>query len=345
MSTAINVWAGRATPEVASAVGQLFRTSGDPRPSELFEWQYLNPGKEAYVALAHTSVHPFEKVVACYVAFPVPFAVNSKDEVAIQSIDTLTLADFRGQGLLRRLGEAVYDLAQANGVVAVFGFPNEQILVPRERKLGWEILDPLPMVLRPIGLRMIRRRVATRSQQVIVDNLTISPDVETSFSPPSGTELFLREWHTSPYTGVLYSNEYLKWRFARPGANYRFSWQVDGSGKVIAFGASNLTVKRGQAAGQIMCLLSRGTRPSAPLEVLKPLVRDLKRRNAEYIMAWGSPDGWDKNVFRRAGFVPMPPKLRPIKIHFGARPLQGSFSDRVTDRSLWHLTYLDSDTS
>lgn len=339
------IWVGRATPEVVSAVARAFEAEGDGRARHLFDWQYLNPGQEAFVALAHVSSAPFEDVVASYTSFPVPFQIGQTEVGAIQSIDTLTLAAYRGRGLLQRLGEATYEFARQQGISAVFGFPNDLILRPRETKLGWVTLDPLPMLLRPVGLRFPLSYLQRRQALPANATGTTRALVVSGFDPPPGAAAFLGGARNDHAVGVRFDLDYLRWRFSRPEANYRFRWETASSGEVLAFGASNLSLKRGQVFGQVMCLLAAPGATRAARAVLADLVADLKARGADVVMAWGNPSGDLRSRYRRAGFVDLPPRIRPITIHFGARALDPELAPLLYDRSRWRLSYLDSDTS
>lgn len=75
--------------------------------------------------------------IAYYGVLPVPFVLNGKELVAVQSADTMTHPDYRRHGLFPMLAEMTYDQAKKEGVAFVFGWPNENSFPTFKNKLGW----------------------------------------------------------------------------------------------------------------------------------------------------------------------------------------------------------------
>lgn len=74
---------------------------------------------------------------AYYGVFPVPVRYAGKIRVAAQSGDTMTDPDHQKRGLFVRLAELTYKLAAEQGIVFVFGFPNDNSLPGFEKRLHW----------------------------------------------------------------------------------------------------------------------------------------------------------------------------------------------------------------
>lgn len=74
---------------------------------------------------------------AYYGVFPVLVSIGGRPVLAAQSGDTMTAPEHQKKGLFVRLARMTYDLAKANDVKFIFGFPNENSLPGFERKLGW----------------------------------------------------------------------------------------------------------------------------------------------------------------------------------------------------------------
>ena len=65
-------------------------------------------------------------------------------------------------------------------------------------------------------------------------------------------------------------------------------------------------------------------------------------RGVDVALAWSFP--WSPNcrALRKAGFLPLPERLRPIRIWFGGTPKTAQAG--ANQLGQWYLSYLDSDT-
>ncbi len=82
-------------------------------------------------------------------------------------------------------------------------------------------------------------------------------------------------------------------------------------------------------------------------EEIEPLLLSelgrLAANGAEIALAWAYPWSPNYRILRKAGFLPLPERLRPIHIWFGGCP-KTSRAERANEVSQWYLSYLDSDT-
>ena len=341
----LEIWAGRATPEILPAISRLFAEAGVTKPKDLLEWQYLQPRGGAYVALAHGEQGPVDSAGALYAALPVPFRTQEKMSTGVQSFDTFTAKSYRGRGLFPRLARVVYELAAADGCSLVYGFPNDSSCPGFKVKLGWQMLDPLPMWVRPIGTRFLRVKLGVRTPNIVRNaSLLREAFVRRVVKLPNDVEALIHEWTSPDYVGVWRDMAYLNWRIRRPGASYViYEWRSP-TGKLEAFGICELRLKHGCSLGYVMELIHSPGNRRAGKSVLQAMLRDFRRSGADLVLAWHLPVKDEKSVLTRTGFLPFPPRLRPISLHFGYRILEnGSFLPPL-DRTDWYLSYLDSDT-
>ena len=61
-------------------------------------------------------------------------------------------------------------------------------------------------------------------------------------------------------------------------------------------------------------------------------------------LAWCFRHSPNARAHFRAGFFPLPERLRPIELHFGVRVLDESLTQVLRDRRNWYISYCDSDT-
>lgn len=78
-----------------------------------------------------------DRPVAYYGVLPVTLLDGATTVLAAQSGDTMTDPEYQGRGLFTTLGQATYDVARAEGIAFVFGFPNANSYPGFVKRLGW----------------------------------------------------------------------------------------------------------------------------------------------------------------------------------------------------------------
>ncbi len=86
-----------------------------------------------YLAYAHGE----QAAAAYYGVFPLKLSIDGKVYLGSQSGDTMTHPNHRGKGLFVKLARHTYELAQAEGIECVFGFPNPASYPGFIKNLGW----------------------------------------------------------------------------------------------------------------------------------------------------------------------------------------------------------------
>ena len=339
MTDDLEIWFGRPNPDIVRSVARMFELADDPKDAELLNWQYLEHLGGPYLAIAHDGSGPVDGGGAMYAAFPTQFRVDGSTHTVIQSFETSTLPDYRGRGLFVRLAEVVYEGAAADGVAGVYGFPNDASVSGFSKRLSWTIMDPLPMMARPIGLRYPRVRVGAR--QPMVSDET---DVEWASDVARRRRRVVRRNRRPgirraaarpPVLGVAPPGR------ARSTGCTRSEAKAGGSRRSAS---CELTIKHGCALGYVMELMHRPGNRSAGRRVGRAMVVELRRRGADMVLAWALPGTDARRALASVGFVPLPERVRPVELHFGARSLADGTASAMTDRAHWNLSYLDSDT-
>ena len=93
-----------------------------------------------------------------------------------------------------------------------------------------------------------------------------------------------------------------------------------------------------------MELLHDPARPADGRALLATAVRAMAAEGADAVLAWSLDHAPNHGVYRRAGFLPMPERLRPIQLNFGVRALDPALAPLAADVRSWYLSYADSDT-
>lgn len=77
------------------------------------------------------------EAAAYYGVFPLRIRFGNEELLGSQSGDTMTHPAHRGKGLFVNLARQTYELAQAEGITCVFGFPNPASYSGFVKNLGW----------------------------------------------------------------------------------------------------------------------------------------------------------------------------------------------------------------
>jgi hypothetical protein len=319
----------------------MFADHGENRSPELIQWQYLEHLSGAEVCIAHTEAGLFVEPAAVYAAFPTRFRLNGMTHIAYQSFDTLTGAQFRGQGLFVRLAEILYQRLAAQGSPLVYGIPNDDSYGGFIRRLNWKSLDPLPIMVRPTGTRYLRVRARLRVPKITgvpcesSNEIREVPSIPVDISDLTTTSNYLRK------NGVIRDTEYFNWRLHRPGNSYRIIESRDSGGNLQGVLVFEVLSKHGCSVGYIMELMFNERLPSHGDQLVNAAVSCMKSAGADVVLAWCFSHDHASKTLGKYGFRYLPSFLSPIKLHFGYRGLESSVQLAATD---FQLSYLDSDT-
>lgn len=329
-----------------------FTRNGAPRDMDVLRWQYLdNPTGELFVDFAMAAE---DRLAAIYASIPVMFRIAGERRLGIQSVDTMTDRDFRGQGLFLSLAKQTYARAADAGAALVYGTPNGSSAHGFFQRLEWRDLDPLPFLIRPLRARWVLEKLRLARAAQLLPELRIPVGRGRARARPVDRfdERFTRLWsELARGVGVAVERDarYLGWRLGKPGEDYR-SHIVERGGdggqesSILAFVSHCTKLKERSRIGYIMEAMCTpdGARPLRDL--LRGALADMMAQDADVALAWCLPHSPTYAAYLRLGFVPFPRRLWPIELHVGARSFDPAIAAQVHDRRAWYLSYLDSDT-
>ena len=340
----IQQWSGKPTQDTALIVQQLFAKNGENRGIELIIWQYVDCPVGAHVSIAHLQGSVNEKPVALYAVFKNRMLINGKPALGAQSFDTLTNSEFRGRGLFKTLATEIHENMSSHQIELIYGVPNGSSYQGFQKYLNWSMLDPLPMLARPIGLRYIRVRAKLRKSKLEpINSKPARCGTRINEVPKDVSDLFARSISDN-HTGVIRDYEYLTWRLQRPGATYEFFELRDSSGKMIAFAVYELVMKHGCCLGYLMEIMVDRNHEDAGKKLLKSMINEMRSRGADLVFGWASALSTLRRLLKSSWFIPFPEKLRPIELHFGYKANDPDIHQSLLNQSSWSISYLDSDT-
>jgi hypothetical protein len=333
----------KADVDELSTIQTMFMTHGESRSMELFKWQYLGALNGTQVVIASDPSGSTLEGAALVAAFSNPMLVGGKPAVGAQAFDTLTLEKYRGNGLFVQLATKMYESLSSSNASILFGIPNAAAYPGWTKHLGWNMIDPLPLIARPIGSRYMRVKLKLRKSKIDLQNIKSSQVRMVSEVPEDVTELFNSSIGTN-HTGVIRNYEYLQWRLSRPGSSYRL-FEIRGKdGELLAFGVYELLLKHGCALGYVMDLIVNRNSAKMGRVLLRHMIKEMKHRGADLVFAWSMPGSFSRAMYSRSRFLPFPSRIRPVELHLGYKTFGSLSNNFLKNRSDFGFSYLDSDT-
>ena len=131
------------SPGDETAIRALFQAVFRKEMTEAYwNWRYRdNPAAGPMIDLMWDSA----ELVGHYAVSPVGLQVNGTAVLAALSMTTMTHPAYNGRGIFTTLAENLYArIHRAQGVAAVFGFPNDQSHRGFVKNLAWQDLSALP---------------------------------------------------------------------------------------------------------------------------------------------------------------------------------------------------------
>lgn len=327
--------------------------SGRVRSEAAFRWQYLEqPAGKLFVDFALAPEG--ERLAAVYASLAGTLRIRGERRLALQSLDTLTDADFRGRGLFVKLAKKTYARAASEGAALVYGFPNGSSAHGFFKKLGWVPLDPIPYLIRPIRMAYVAERLKLPAAlRAAVPNvpLVLSTGrrrrnvIELREADPRLTGLWDRfASNAGVEVAVERDAPYLKWRlFDKPDEPY-VVLATERGGELSAMIAFVVKDKHGGRVGYVLELMNEPGAEADARHLLGCAVRAMADDGADSILAWCLPHTPTFPTYLRHAFLPFPERLRPIELHAGVCAFDKEIEALVSRREAWYLSYLDSDT-
>jgi hypothetical protein len=278
--------------------------------------------------------------------------------MAGQSIDTLTDKEYRGQGLFVWLASEAYRVFIGRGGKLVYGFPNQNVHRARVAHLNWQMVNPLPLMLRPMrsgyflraGLRLPQRfanccdfriggfhpKSKEKEQRLIVERLA-------GFGLEHD-ELW-REFSSGISACVERTAEFMNWRITKhPMGKYRMLGAYR-DGRLAAEIIWCIERKYGGTIGYVMELLQRPGDLLAGRVVLAACLSEMSAASVDAVLAWNMRHSPNSAIFRSAGFFSIPEWVRPFNFYSGFRSFESDQDAILRDGQNWYISYIDSDTT
>jgi GNAT superfamily N-acetyltransferase len=334
-------------PDIMDAYARLFPEYAAEKTPELLSWRIeRGPHGPGRFAIARDGAGG--KIIGILGMVPTRLRVGAEVHPAHQAIDLVVDPAFRGRGVFTGLGQALQDSAAEDGRI-LWGFPNANAAHAWFGRFGWHRFGSAPFMVRPLrsgyllrkalpvlgGLDfpLVRRRRRASSTKREIERF--GDDVDGLWSASRAPD------------GIAVDRDaaWLNWRLMdKPDAPYRSVGAYDQKGVLEGFVSTCLLDKHGGRICYVMEAMAPPEKAASLSELMRGEVARAAGEGAEVALAWCPPAAPNRAAYRRAGFLPLPDRLRPIEMHFGARALVAEAAAAVSDGSKWFVSYLDSDT-
>ena len=327
--------------------GYLRLFAGDPdKSSELLNWRSrANPHGETKFAVASEG----DEVVGMIALIPTLLRGPTGDCLGYQAVDTAVDPAYRGQGLFVKMGAVAQDPSMLGGDV-LWGFPNANAAPGWYGRLGWMNFGAVPLLMRPLRSGFLFGRLHSKLGSIdfpLIRNHKVEANRYTDGAPLAAD--FDQLWRqAAPGFGIAVdrSGAWMRWRLLdKPGEDYRCVGFKSDDGTLSSFVATKVAYKHG---GRLCYVMEALCLPKKTRDLSRMLLAELAlaaRDGAEAALDWCPKHAPNYVAYRRAGFVPVPPRLRPIEINFGARALRPESAAAAAADDAWYVSFLDSDTN
>ncbi|MEO7998051.1 MAG: GNAT family N-acetyltransferase [Gemmatimonadaceae bacterium] len=329
---------------------RCFETNGSPRSLDMLRWQYFAPPAGKLLVDLAVTAGSDPRLAAIYAVFPIWMRAGNNRVLGVQSLNTLTDEAFRGKGLFLKMAASLYARAEAEHVGMVYGFPNGNSAHGFFKRLSWETLDPMPILIRPLRSGYVLRKLHAGALSKLFDiplGLARSPKLPSGYSlrtvaqPTAEFDTLWERFSTSFHFAVERSAEYLTWRLQRPGESYEIVGLYKNETLIGYSVIGSVRTAENELVGKLMELVFDPSDDIAAKALVAESLHRLKNRECTVVWSWNFEHSPGHAAYRDSGFIPVPEKLQPSEGHVGVRAfgaLQG-----VADRAQWYISMFDSD--
>ena len=262
---------------------------------------------------------------------------GSRSGTALQAVDSYVAPQLRGQGLFTKLARAYADQQSSKGADLIWGFPNDNAAPAWFGKLGWVRHGQVPFLVKPLRAGYFLRKLRLGGDFAL--SAGQDQNLQSIASVGDWADALWDRFAAGIKCATIRNSAFLNHRLsAAPLAQeYRIVADPDSHGGALV--ATHEARKHGAHIGYIMESIGG----AALRGILSSELARMRDRGAELALAWAYPWSPNYSTLRRCGFFPLPERLRPIHIWFGASALSG-IAETAMQKENWYLSYLDSDT-
>jgi hypothetical protein len=355
------------------AIVELFervfgRTMGRSESAEHWHWEFTrNPTPPATIEL----VWDGDTLVGQYAVSPRRVWFCGGELLAALSLDTMTHPDYGRQGIFSASAEACYARMIERGFAFVYGFPNANSIHGFEKYLRWKTVMPTPVHVKALDVGDLvagklgrpelgpvlskASRLLSRTPALVdewVERARAGGRVEplvirefADFDALDDVDVLWERCRDQHRLWVIRDRAYLRWRYdQRPQSEY-LRLAIHERGELVGWAVLAIAEREQGRTCFIMDLLVDASVARAMPVLLRRIEDVARERGCALISAMvGSGSRWRMGFLRQA-YLPLPERLFPQELYFGARVLAETELDRalLLHPESWQLGWGDID--
>lgn len=333
-------------------LSKTYYSEGDIINKSYLEWQYLkNPSGKPFLLTSREAVS--KELAGQYLVLPLKFNLANSDVKGSLSLNTLTSPKYQGKGLFTKMAKATYDECEKANAQFTIGFPNPNSYPGFVRKLDFQHLGDIPLLIKPLkyfnlAFSFLKRGKQKHGGDISLNTSKINPSTVKSFdfNDKNLVAKYNKFWEAikGQYKASVNKDfEYIFWRYhAIPTREYKmFYIEEDNVIKgVIVLRAEHVWSFN---VGLVMDLLVFNNDTTIGKQLLKFSKKLFKHSKIDFIAALHNRT-CEYSILKKSIFFTIPKKLLPQKIHFIVR-LNKDFpkSEMLFKPENWKLTFGDYD--
>lgn len=298
------------------------------------------------------------QLLGYYAALPYRYSVRGEEFACGMVCDVMTHSAARGQGIFTKLGRYSTESLQSSGLDFTSGYPIRPEVIPGHLKVGWQVVQDLPMYLKVLRSNAILRSSAARLLAPLV-NLGLSafsfvtrgrssrdPQESVTVEAPEAFlcredgayERFFAKWASSRSVHLIKDRQFLAWRLGAPETKYQVIAAKRGS-EISALSIVRCTELKGIPCLAVLDLMLPVGNEAAAGPVFREMERVAKAARCEAIAVMLNRNSARRASLARHGFIRTPFVFKLIVKLLSERAKQAG----LLEPSAFDVMWIDSD--
>lgn len=295
-------------------------------------------------------------LVGFYASIPYRYSVDGRVLTAGMVCDVMTHPEWRGRGIFTGIGRYSLQRLAESGCDFTSGYPIRPEVLPGHIKVGWKVVQQMPMYLRPVGTSSVLPRwlnwmssfvdpVVRACQRLVSRDVSgyrtavLTREAFLEWASQDGSySRFHAAWLAEQRNGLVKDVEFLTWRTAAPGATYQFVC-LHKEDELAGVALVRATVLKGVKTLAVLDFMVMSAH-LAGLRALHRAVLEVAIEEGTDLVACMMSRPWAVR-YRLAGnfYLRSPFTFELITNRIGS----GCGDDQVYDPARWNLGWIDSD--
>lgn len=298
------------------------------------------------------------RLVGYYAAIPFPYVVNGETRRIAMVCDVMTHPDERGKGIFTKLGRyATAQLAEA-GLYCATGYPIRPEVIPGHLKVGWKIVQTLPVYARPVRSTGLLPSLLAWLSPAVDPALALVATVLGAGREPKGLrceaidrDTLLSDAYWPRVTSCIDATdapkpvhlvkhrEFVRWRTGAPGTSYSFIVATHpDDDRIAGIVIARSVVLKGIPTLAVLDFMARPDIPGAANALHGALARHARAERLSLVAAMSSVEAARAGYFRRNGYL-----KTPAAFSFIVKALSNDALASRVEEAPWTTWWLDSD--